>query len=75
MTAISKGALFDPPGLGVRGDVGEAPVLCPFMEYSMTFTSLPETASDVICGAFIPQIVLDNGVKFGYPGTDAPFRR
>ena len=42
-------------------------VLCTFMQYSVTFCSLPEATGVVLSSMFVKQIVLDSNVKFGSP--------
>ena len=39
-------------------------VICTFMQYSITFCSQPEAASDVIYGVFVRQSIVDEVVKF-----------
>ena len=43
------------------------PVLCIFVQYSVTFGSRPEAASHVISGVFMGQPIVDKVVKFGDP--------
>ena len=44
-----------------------APVLRTFVQYLIAFFGRPEAAIDVICGAFVGQIVFDKDVKFRDP--------
>ena len=44
------------------------PDLCTFMQYSITFLHPTEVGSDIIYATFWMQVVLDDTVKFGYPG-------
>ena len=46
------------------------PVLCTFMQYSITICNLAE-AAHVVSGIYVNQILFGNDVKFVYPGLSS----